>query len=87
MGASHSEDERCTTNVLHWIPRERKRPRRRPNASLIDEIKCFAGATWIRIAAKQAVWAEKKGGLHPGVDRKQLKTIMILKLSPVFILF
>ena len=32
-------DGRWTTNVLQWIPREKKRPRRRPNARLVGEIK------------------------------------------------
>jgi len=40
-------DGRWMTNVLHWIPREKKRPRRRPNARWVDEIKRFAGTIWV----------------------------------------
>jgi len=39
------KDRRKTTNVLHCIPREKKRPRPRPNARGVDEIKRFSGAT------------------------------------------
>jgi len=46
-------------HVLHWIPRENKRPRRRPNARLVDEIKPFSGATWMRIAADRDMWKEQ----------------------------
>jgi len=53
-------DARWTTNVLHWIPIEKKRPRRRPNARWVDdEIKRFSGATWMRIAADRDIWKEK----------------------------
>jgi len=34
-------DGRWTTKVLHWMPREKKRPRRRPNSRWVDEIKRF----------------------------------------------
>jgi len=44
-------DGRWTTSVLHWIRREKKRSRRRPNVRWVDEIKRFSGATWMRIAA------------------------------------
>jgi len=48
-----------TTNVLHWIPREKKRLRRRPNTIWVDEIKRFSGATWMRMAADRDIWKEK----------------------------
>jgi len=41
MNQSHSKTNRWTTNILHWIPREKKRPRGRPNARWEDEIKHF----------------------------------------------
>ena len=52
-------DGRWTTNVLQWIPREKKRPRRRPNVRWVDEIKRFSGATWMRISADRDMWKEK----------------------------
>jgi len=52
-------DGRWTTNVLNWIPRRKIRPRRHPNVRLVDEIKRFSGATWIRIAADRDMWKEK----------------------------
>ena len=53
-------DGRWTTNVLHWIPREKKRPRRRPNARWVDEIKRFSGGTWMKIASDRDMWKEKE---------------------------
>ena len=47
---------RRTTNVLHWIPREKKRPRRRPNARWVDKIKHFSRGIWMRIAAHRDMW-------------------------------
>jgi len=65
-------DGRWTTNILRWIPREKKRPRRRRNGRWVDEMKRFPGATWMRIAADQDMW---KG--EPAVDRKRLNMMMI----------
>jgi len=58
---SHSRraDGSWTTDVLRWIPREKKRPRRRPNVRWVDEIKHFPGATWMRIAADRDMWKGK----------------------------
>jgi len=63
-------DGRWTTNVLHLIPREKKRPRHL-NARWVVEIKRFSGPIWIRIAADRDMWKEK-GRLHPAVDVKLL---------------
>jgi len=54
-------DGRWTINVLHWIPREKKRPRRHPNVRWVDKIKRFSGATWMRIVAdpNTRMWEEK----------------------------
>lgn len=52
-------DGRWTTNEPHWIPKGKKRPRRLPNVRWVDEIKCFSGATWMRIAANRDLWEEK----------------------------
>lgn len=43
---------------LHWIPREKQRPRRRHSASSVDEIKHFLGATWMMIATGRDLWKE-----------------------------
>jgi len=48
--------------LLHWILKEKKLPRRRPNARWLDEIKRFSGATWMRIAADRNMWREKGKG-------------------------
>jgi len=52
-------DGRWTINVLQWIPREKKRPRRRLNVRWVDEIKRFSGATLMRISADRDMWKEK----------------------------
>ena len=45
-------DHRWTKEILDWIPRDIKRPRRRPP----DEIRKHAGAMWMRDAADRLLW-------------------------------
>lgn len=49
-------DDRWTTKVLFWIPRDKKRPRKRPQCRWRDEIVKFGGATWRRFAENRANW-------------------------------
>jgi len=69
-------DGRWTTNILHWIPREKKRPRRRPNTRWVDEIKRLS--SYMDEHSFRPRYVERKrGGLHPAVDRKRLNMMMI----------
>ena len=49
-------DDRWTTKVLYWIPRDKKRPRKRPQSRWRDEIVKFVGAEWRRRAENRAGW-------------------------------
>ena len=49
-------DHRWTKEILDWIPRDIKRPRRRPPGRWQDEIRKHAGATWMRDAADRLLW-------------------------------
>ena len=49
-------DDRWTTKVLYWIPRDKKRPRKRPQSRWRDEIVKFVGAEWRRSAENRAGW-------------------------------
>jgi len=74
-------DGRWATNVLQWIPREKKRPRRHPNVRWVDEIKRFSGATWMRISPDRDMWKEK----GEAVDRKRLTMMMIIIYIYIYI--
>ena len=43
-------DDSWTTKVLYWIPRNKKRPKKRPHCYWTVEIVKFVGAEWRRMA-------------------------------------
>ncbi|KAI5737947.1 hypothetical protein M8J77_001036 [Diaphorina citri] len=49
-------DERWTTQILQWYPRNIKRPRKRPKIRWRDEIKQVAGTRWQTAAQDRSVW-------------------------------
>ncbi|CAH2239763.1 jg24652 [Pararge aegeria aegeria] len=47
---ARAKDGRWTEKILHWYPREDRRPRGRPRRRWSDDIIKAVGATWTRLA-------------------------------------
>ena len=50
------QDNRWTTRVLDWYPRDTKRPRKRPQVRWSDEIRKLAGVNWKSKASERGKW-------------------------------
>lgn len=53
---ARATDHRWTYEIIQWYPRGIKRPRRRPKARWVDDIKKYAGTTWQRLAQDRIRW-------------------------------
>lgn len=53
---TRTTDNRWSERLLHWYPREAKRPRGRPRRRWADDIVQLAGATWTRKAKERDIW-------------------------------
>ena len=53
---ARQNDNRWTKVVTEWIPLNGKRKRARPKTRWVDEIRKYAGTTWMRQAADRKVW-------------------------------
>lgn len=55
---SRASDGRWSERVLHWYPREARRPRGRPRRRWRDDIVQVAGPLWTRITKDRQKWME-----------------------------
>ena len=51
-------DQRWTTEILNWIPRDHKRPRKRPKKRWVDDTVKYKGIKWQQLAVHRQGWKE-----------------------------
>ncbi|CAH2263440.1 jg13904 [Pararge aegeria aegeria] len=62
---ARAKDGRWTEKILHWYPREDRRPRGRPRRRWSDDIIKAVGATWTRLGEREKQMEKDGGGLCP----------------------